>query len=122
MSLFHSDVAAHTQRMRDQSWEIAELLHCVVSQAEPVLEAIKRQIRASPVAQTDETGWREDGENGSVWSACTPTLRSYEYHHSRSGEVVKELIGPDVTGVLGSDFSAGYNSYQGLHQWCRVAV
>ncbi|HLI06882.1 MAG TPA: IS66 family transposase [Ktedonobacteraceae bacterium] len=100
--------------------EIVELLHRVVTQAKPVLEEIKAQIRASPAVQADETGWREDGENGYIWSASTPTLRYYEYHHSRSGEVVKELIGPDFAGVLGSDFYAGYNSHQGLHQRCWV--
>ena len=100
--------------------EIVELLHRVVKHAQPVLEAIKGQIRASPAVQADETGWREDGENGSIWSACTPSLRYYEYHHSRSGEIVKELIGLDFPGVLGSDFYAGYNSHQGLHQRCWV--
>jgi transposase len=100
--------------------EIVELLHRVVSHAQPMLSAIKGQIRASPAVQADETGWREDGENGYVWSACTPTLRYYEYHHSRSGDIVKELIGPDFAGVLGSDFYAGYNSHQGLHQRCWV--
>jgi len=100
--------------------EIVELLHRVVSHAQPALEAIKGQIRASPAVQADETGWREDGENGYVWSASTPSLRYYEYHHSRSGEIVAELIGPDYAGVLGSDFYAGYNRHQGLHQRCWV--
>jgi transposase len=30
------------------------------------------------------------------------------------------LVGPDFAGVLGSDFSGGYNSHQGLHQRCWV--
>lgn len=64
----------------------------------------------------DETGWREDGLNGYIWSACTPSIRYYEYHHSRGGEVVKELIGEDYGGVLGSDFYSSYNVHQGLHQ------
>jgi transposase len=34
--------------------------------------------------------------------------------------VVKELIGEDFGGVLGSDFYAGYNIHQGLHQRCWV--
>jgi hypothetical protein len=97
--------------------EIVELLHRVVNHAKSVLEATKGQIRASRAVQADETGWREDG---SLWSACTPTLRSYEYHHSREGAIVKELIGPDFADVFGSDFSAGYNSHQGLHQRCWV--
>jgi Transposase IS66 family len=43
-----------------------------------------------------------------------------EYHHSRAGEVVKSLIGEKYQGVLGSDFYAGYNTHQGLHQRCWV--
>ena len=34
--------------------------------------------------------------------------------------MVKQLIGEDFQGVLGSDFYAGYNSHQGLHQRCWV--
>lgn len=100
--------------------EIVELLHRMVSHAQPAIAAIKEQIRGSPAVQADETGWREDGENGYIWCACTPTLRYYEYHHSREGAIVKELIGPDFAGVLGSDFYAGYNSHQGFHQRCWV--
>ncbi len=83
---------------------------------QPHLDALKREIRASPAIQADETGWREDGINGYIWAVSTPTIRYYEYHHSRGGEVVKELIGEDFGGVLGSDFYAGYNIHQGLHQ------
>src|SRR6266480_7434467 len=100
--------------------ELVELLHRIREYAQPVLSDLKAQIRASPAVQADETGWREDGDNGYIWSACPPTLRYYEYHHSRSGDIVKALIGPDFAGVLGSDFYAGYNSHQGLHQRCWV--
>src|SRR2546421_12062119 len=81
---------------------------------------LKAAIRASPAVQADETGWREDGINGYIWSASTPTLRYYEYHHSRGHEVVEALLGPDFQGVLGSDFYAAYNVHQGLHQRCWV--
>jgi hypothetical protein len=100
--------------------EIVELLHRIKAHAQPLLRDLKAQIRASPAVQADETGWREDGINGYVWTAVTPTLRYYEYHHSRAGEVVKELIGENYQGVLGSDFYGGYNIHQGLHQRCWV--
>ena len=100
--------------------EIVELLHRIKAHAQPRLEDLKAQIRASPAVQADETGWREDGTNGYVWSVATPRIRYYEYHHSRAGEVVKELIGENFQGVLGSDFYAGYNIHQGLHQRCWV--
>lgn len=100
--------------------ELVELLHRIKEYAQPLLDGLKAEIRASPAVQADETGWREEGQNGYIWSVCTPTIRYYEYHHSRGGEVVKHLIGEDFQGVLGSDFYAGYNIHQGLHQRCWV--
>src|SRR5947209_8269973 len=100
--------------------ELVELLHRISEHAQPVLTTLKAEIRASPAVQADETGWREDGINGYIWSVSTPQMRYYEYHHSRSGAVVKQLIGDDFPGVLGSDFYAGYNSHQGWHQRCWV--
>jgi hypothetical protein len=100
--------------------EIVAVLHRLVIHAQPLLDDLKAQIRASPAVQADETGWREDGLNGYVWSVSTPTMRYYEYHHSRAGDVVKRLIGNQFSGVLGSDFYAGYNSHEGLHQRCWV--
>jgi transposase len=100
--------------------ELVELLHRIREYAQPTLTQLKAEIRASPAVQADETGWREDGKNGYIWSISTPRIRYYEYHHSRSGEVVKQLIGEHFQGVLGSDFYAGYNIHQGLHQRCWV--
>lgn len=103
-------------RCEISSGEIVELQHRVVSHTKPVLETIQGHTRASPTVQVDKTRWREDGANGSIWSACTPTLRYDEDHRSRSGGSVKELIGPGFAGLFGSDFYAGDNSHQGLHQ------
>jgi hypothetical protein len=100
--------------------EIVELLHRIKAKMQPHLDELKQEIRASPAVQVDETGWREDGINGYVWSVSTPSIRYFEYHHSREGAVVKALIGTDYCGVLGSDFYAGYNSHEGLHQRCWV--
>ncbi len=100
--------------------EIVEMTHRLTQEMEPTVTALKQAIRASPAVQVDETGWREDGRNGYIWSASTPTVRYYEYHHSRGHEVVEALLGSDFQGVLGSDFYAAYNIHQGLHQRCWV--
>jgi transposase len=100
--------------------EIVELLHRIASHVQPLVDGIKTQIQMSPAVQADETGWREDGQNGYIWNVSTPTWRYFEYHHSRAGEVVKSLIGEEYQGVLGSDFYAGYNAHQGFHQRCWV--
>src|SRR5207237_1316523 len=78
------------------------------------------QARASPVAHMDETGWREDGQNGCVWGVTTPgpqAVRYYHYDHSHAGAVATDLLG-DFDGHLSTDFSGAYNAYGGKHQRC----
>ena len=88
------------------SGAIVELVHRVKGQLHLLVAALKQQIRASPAVQADETGWREDGKHGYIWSVSTPSIRYFEYHHSRGSEVVKQLLGESFEGVLGSDFLA----------------
>jgi|SRR5579859_2069952 transposase len=111
---------ATVHQLKISTGEIVGVLHRLTRQMQPQVEALKAAIRASPAVQADETGWREDGKNGYIWSVSTPEMRYYEYHHSRGSEVVKQLLGESFEGVLGSDFYASYNIYQGLHQRCWV--
>jgi transposase len=101
--------------------EIVRLLH-TVAEAMPFKEAahsIKQRIRRSRVVHADETVWREEGQNGYIWSFSTPQGdRLYEYNRSRAGEVPRGILGSEFKGVLCSDFYAGYNSYSGEHQRC----
>ena len=79
-------------------------------------EALKR-IRSSPVVHADETGWRENGVNGCVWTFSTPTERCF-LRRGRGGEVVDEALGEEFGGILVSDFYAAYDHYPGLKQRC----
>src|SRR5712691_11599622 len=106
--------------LKISSGEIVEVSHRLTQAMAPTLAALKHAIRASPAVQADETGWRENGKNGYIWSVSTPTVRYYEYHHSRGREIVELVLGKDFQGVLGSDFYAAYNIHQGLHQRCWV--
>jgi transposase len=100
--------------------EYTDLLRRVAVQGQGTLTQVRERIRASPVVQADETGWRENGKNGYVWFAGTPAgERYFEYHHSRAGQVINTLLGEDFSGVLGSDFYGGYNDTPGgRHQRC----
>jgi hypothetical protein len=102
--------------------EIVEVLHRINAHAQPVRDALLAESRASPAVQADDTGWREDSLNGSIWSVSTPTVRSDESHHSRAGDVVTRVIGDAFPGVLGRDVSAGYTIHQGVHHrwWVHV--
>ena len=73
--------------------EIAEVLHRLKATMGPTLEGLKAAIRASPAVQADETGWREDGVNGYIWSASTPTVRD-----SRISSLAWARGGPSLAG------------------------
>ncbi len=76
-------------RLRISTGELVELLHQVRRTAQPAIRDLKCQARASPVLYADETGWREGGQNGYVWSLTTDgrkPVRYYEYDKSRAGQ------------------------------------
>ena len=81
-------------------------------------DRLRQEIRGSPVVYGDETGWRQDGRNGYLWSFSTPKVRYFLYRPGRSQRVVEEVLGDEFEGVLVSDFYGAYNVYQGPHQRC----
>lgn len=85
--------------------------------AEPTVTAIRDQIRGSPAVHADETGWRTNGQNGYLWTFCTPQAR-YFVHGRRTKDVVDTVLGEAFAGVLASDFYAAYTHYPGLKQRC----
>jgi hypothetical protein len=102
---------------------IQEILHDVRQVVQPAVDALKQQARRSRILHGDETGWRENGQNGYVWSFSTPgddAVRYYEYDRSRAQAVVKRFLNGQFTGHMVSDFYVGYNDYPGKHQRCWV--
>ena len=93
------------------------VIHRVARQAQGELGSIRERIRGSPVVHADETGWRENGVNGYVWTFSTPTER-YFLRRGRNKEVVDEALGEDFAGALVSDFYAAYHHYDGPKQRC----
>ena len=79
--------------------------------------AIRARIRASPRVHGDETGWREQGRNGYVWTFSTPEVVLFLYGR-RTKAMVDEALGETFSGVLSSDFYAAYHHYEGPKQRC----
>ena len=100
--------------------QLVALVEGVARRGKAIVESFKEEIRASPVVNGDETSWREDGQNGYVWSFSTDKIRYFLYRKSRSASVVKEVLGEQFDGVVVSDFYAAYNAHLGLHQRCWV--
>jgi transposase len=101
--------------------EISEILHAAAELGEAQTEEWLAQLRAAPVVHGDETGWREDGINGYLWSFSTPWIRYFHRDRSRAAQVAKDILGEDVfAGVLVCDFYGGYSWYTGPIQRCWV--
>ena len=103
--------------------EVSGLLQRMRQRVAPAIEGLKQSARHQGVVHGDETGWREDGQNGYVWCLATDgpeAIRYYEYDRSRAGAVVTKLLGDIFQGHLVSDFYGGYNIYRGPHQRCWV--
>jgi transposase len=84
--------------------------------------ALLEQARASPIVHMDETGWRENGQNGYVWGLTTPgpaPVCYYAYDRSRAGTVAATLL-DDFAGYLVTDYYGAYNHLGCKHQRCWV--
>ena len=101
--------------------EIVALAHRVRRQLQGRADQLLAQVRKQAVVHQDETGWRENGQNGYVWVTASDgaeAVRYYEYSPSRSHWVALRLLGERFGGLLVSDFYAAYNLVPGRHQRC----
>jgi transposase len=93
---------------------IVAALHTVAAHAAAVVAGIRESIRASPVLHGDETGWRENGHNGYLWTFSTATQCAF-VRGGRDRALLAGELGEEYAGVLVSDF---YAVYAGRHQYC----
>ena len=91
-------------------------LRQVAQVGQPAVTALAAHVRASPVVHADETGWREAGHNGFIWTFTTPDT-CYLTHGGRGKGMVDRVL-DGATGVLVSDFYAAYDHYPGAQQTC----
>ena len=98
---------------------IVRTAHQVARQGGPEVSESLERIRSSPLVHADETGWRENGRNGCVWTFSTPAERFFlRRGRDRGREVVDEVLGESSGGILVSDFYASYDHYPDLKQRC----
>jgi len=100
--------------------ELTELLHRVAGLGLEQYEALREEIRASPVVHADETGWREDGINGYLWAFLTKTVQLFLRNRSRSSAIPQATLTDHFRGILVSDFYSGYGPLPCEKQRCWV--
>jgi transposase len=97
---------------------LSELVAVAARAGRPAYEALLAEARASPVVHIDETGWRENGRNGWVWTLTTPTIHLFCFARSRAGAVADRLLGETGTGAVVSDFYGAYDHLARVQQRC----
>ncbi len=103
---------------------IQDLLGRLRMQLASTREEIIVQSRASPSQHMDETGWREDGQNGYIWAQATEgpaATRVFTYVQSRAGEVADRLLGA-YDGVVVTDGYAAYDHLLCPKQRCWAHI
>jgi hypothetical protein len=98
--------------------EIVSILHAVAEHGQPCVAEMRKQVTTSPVVHGDETSWRENGQNGYFWSFSTSQISYFEYHHSRSGQIVEDVMGQAQHTTMTCDFYGAYNRHHGPIQRC----
>ena len=73
-------------------------------------------VRAAPVKNVDETGWKRGGALCWLWVAATGTVAAFLVHARRGGEALAALLGEQVQGFVGSD---RWSAYARLSPFCR---
>ena len=99
--------------------EVVALLDGAKRAGQASLQQLLEAVRGSPAVCADETGWRQDGDNGYLWGFFTPTVRWFEYRDTRAGQVPVEVLGEEFGGTVTCDFYSGYNRL-GVLQRCWV--
>ena len=94
-------------------------MHDLAARLESVLDRLVQEYRRAPVKHADETGWRNDGQNGYAWLFCTLLLSLFRFRQSRSAKVALEVFGQKrLPGTLVVDRYAGYNKVHCALQYC----
>lgn len=75
--------------------------------ATPVAD-VQATLPAAAVANADETRWPQAGHTQWLWVVVTGLVTVFAIVASRGSRVIKDLLGEDYGGVLGSDRYAGY--------------
>jgi hypothetical protein len=77
------------------------------------------KYRQSPVKHADETGWRNDGQNGYAWLFATDKISIFLFRKTRSASVPKEVFGTELLpGTLVVDRYNAYNKAPSAIQYC----
>jgi hypothetical protein len=92
------------------------LTHDALRQAEGVVGAVARalkdSVKAAPQVNTDDTGWRVEGEPAYLMTFVTEEATVYQIRSRHTNEQVREVVPADYAGVMGCDRGTSYDAQE----------
>lgn len=100
---------------------LVNIVHRTAQRLAPAAEAIREDIRGSPVVGSDETGARVDGQNWWQWTFVTAQATYHVIAASRGAGVIAEVMGEAVPLTWVSDlWSAQLKAPGKRYQICHA--
>ena len=82
-------------------------------------DRLVEDYRRAKVKHGDETGWRNDGQNGYAWLFTSRDTSIFRFRKSRSAKIAQDVFGEEaLPGVLVVDRYGGYNKAPCKIQYC----
>lgn len=75
----------------------------------PAHDEVAAAVRAAPVKNVDETGWKQSGKLCWLWTAVTAQATYFVIHARRGLAGLKALLGDTITGLLTRDRWSAYH-------------
>jgi transposase len=73
-------------------------------------DGLREEVRASPVVNTDDTGWRIGGAAAFLMGFFTPLLAVFQIRWRHRHQEVVEILGACFAGLLGTDRGTSYEA------------
>lgn len=100
---------------------LVNIVRRTAQRLEPAAEAIREDIRGSPVVGSDETGARVDGQNWWQWAFVTDNSTYHVIASSRGSGVIEEVMGEAIPLTWVSDlWSAQLKAPGKRYQICHA--
>jgi transposase len=100
---------------------VTHALHRAARHASPTYDALRDQIRGSPMVSPDETSWKVAGELWWLWAFATATTVVYAIQAGRGFAEAAAVLGAEFGGVLVRDGWKPYRQFEQAHHQTCVA-
>ncbi|MEW6321702.1 MAG: IS66 family transposase [Acidobacteriota bacterium] len=122
LGLSHGKVAALLRDwfgLRVWASGVTHALHRAARHAAPTYDALREQVRGSPMVSPDEASWKVGGQLWWLWVFATARTVVYAIQHGRGFDEAAAVLGAEFDGVLVRDGWAPYRQFEhAAHQTC----